>query len=113
VRTIDGYQGKEKDVIIVSFARSNLTWSLGMMEDVRRINVAITRARRSCCIVGDSNTFSYDENYEILLKGLRKKRCVVSLRDYKLAMEAEGYPVDDIQGALLKFESLFEKSWNF
>ena len=84
-----------------------------MMEDVRRINVAITRARRSCCIVGDSNTFSYDENYEILLKGLRKKRCVVSLRDYKLAMEAEGYPVDDIQGALLKFESLFEKSWNF
>jgi len=45
VRTIDGYQGKEKDVIIVSMARSNLSWDLGMMDDVRRINVAITRAK--------------------------------------------------------------------
>ena len=97
VRTIDGYQGKEKDVIIVSFARSNLSWALGMMSDVRRINVAITRARRLCCIVGDSNTFSYNENYETMLKGLRKKRCVLSLREYKQQMDSEGYYTDDIQ----------------
>ena len=101
VRTIDGYQGKEKDVIIISFARSNCSFNLGMMEDVRRINVAITRARRLCCIVGDSNTFSYDENYEVLLKGLRKKKCVVSLRQFQRAMEDEGYEVEDFQGSFI------------
>jgi len=76
-------------------ARSNETWSLGMMEDVRRINVAITRARRHCCLVGDSATFSYDENYEVLLKGLRKKRCVIPLKDYQDVMTSEGFEVED------------------
>ena len=90
-------KGKEKDVIIVSFARCNTTWDLGMMDDVRRINVAITRARRLCCIVGDSKTFSYDENYEILLKGLKKKRCVVNLRDYQKLLINEGFNTENIE----------------
>jgi len=97
VRTIDGYQGKEKDVIIVSMARSNLSWDLGMMDDVRRINVAITRAKRHCCLIGDSQTFSYDENYEILLKGLKKKNCVVSLRSFQQKMEDEGFDFGPVE----------------
>ena len=103
VRTIDGYQGKEKDVIIVSFARCNTTWDLGMMDDVRRINVAITRARRLCCIVGDTNTFSYDENYALLIKGLKKKKCVVPLREYQQIMQKEGFQIDNVEGSL-KFD---------
>ena len=84
-------------------ARSNETWSLGMMEDVRRINVAITRARRHCCLVGDSATFSYDENYEVLLKGLRKKKCVIPLKDYQDVMTSEGFEVEDYKGSRSKF----------
>ena len=90
-------------------ARSNESWSLGMMEDVRRINVAITRARRSCCLVGDSNTFSYDENYEVLLKGLRKKKCVIPLKDYQDVMQTEGFQVEDYKGALKKLDFLIFK----
>ena len=56
VSTIDGYQGREEDIIIISMVRSNNVCEIGFLGDDRRINVAITRARMQTIIVGDSET---------------------------------------------------------
>ena len=58
VDTVDAFQGREKDVIIVSLVRSNAAQQLGFLEDLRRLNVAITRPRRHLFVVGDSATLS-------------------------------------------------------
>ncbi|MFZ5438667.1 MAG: AAA domain-containing protein [Myxococcota bacterium] len=58
VDTVDAFQGREKEVIIVSLVRSNAEQQLGFLEDLRRLNVAITRPRRHLFVVGDSATLS-------------------------------------------------------
>jgi ATP-dependent RNA/DNA helicase IGHMBP2 len=56
VDTVDGFQGREKEAVIVSLVRSNETGELGFLADIRRINVAITRARKKLIVIGDSAT---------------------------------------------------------
>lgn len=63
-RTVDGFQGKEKEVIILSLVRSNPMGKIGFLNDRRRLNVAITRARRKLIVVGDAATLSRDRVYE-------------------------------------------------
>lgn len=56
IDTIDGFQGREKEAIIVDLVRSNDEGALGFLKDTRRMNVALTRARRALMVVGDSAT---------------------------------------------------------
>jgi superfamily I DNA and/or RNA helicase len=56
IGTVDGFQGREKEVIVVDLVRSNDLGEIGFLSDVRRMNVALTRARRFLVIVGDSAT---------------------------------------------------------
>lgn len=58
VNTVDGFQGQERDVIVISLVRSNAKGDIGFLRDLRRINVAITRARMKLIIIGDSATLS-------------------------------------------------------
>ncbi|KAI9331222.1 AAA domain-containing protein [Obelidium mucronatum] len=53
IGTVDSFQGAEKEAILLSLVRSNATGELGFLEDERRLNVAMTRARRHLCVVGD------------------------------------------------------------
>ena len=58
VRTVDGYQGQESEVVILSMVRSNRRGRVGFLSDDRRINVAVTRARRQVVVIGDTATLS-------------------------------------------------------
>lgn len=67
ISTIDSVQGQEEDTIIISLTRSNDDQNIGFLKDYRRTNVAISRARFQCIIVGDSSTLGNDSFYKELL----------------------------------------------
>ena len=58
VGSVDGFQGREKEAIVISLVRSNDEHNVGFLEEDRRTNVAITRARRHVCVIADSATIS-------------------------------------------------------
>ena len=58
VNTIDSFQGQERDIVYISMARSNEQGTIGFLSDIRRMNVAMTRARKKLVVVGDSATIS-------------------------------------------------------
>ncbi|XP_078429994.1 DNA-binding protein isoform X2 [Wolffia australiana] len=60
ISTVDGFQGREKEAIIISMVRSNQKKEVGFLSERRRINVAVTRARRQCCVICDTETVSQD-----------------------------------------------------
>ena len=63
VNTVDGFQGQERDVIVISMVRDNENGSVGFLRDLRRMNVAITRARMKLIIVGNIETLSHNDFY--------------------------------------------------
>ena len=70
INTVDGFQGQERDIIIISLVRSNEQGQIGFLRDLRRMNVAITRARMKLIIMGDSETMTkhpfYHKLYEYI-----------------------------------------------
>lgn len=67
VSTIDSFQGQERDIIYISLTRSNADASIGFLSEVRRMNVAMTRARKKLVMVGDSATLAGSGFYEDLI----------------------------------------------
>src|SRR5207302_1685834 len=65
---VDGFQGREKEAVVVSLVRSNPAGELGFVADIRRINVALTRARKKLIVVGDSATIARHPFHEGLVK---------------------------------------------
>ena len=63
IDTVDGFQGREKEVIIVTMVRSNDRREIGFLADTRRTNVALTRARRKLIVIGDSATLASHQFY--------------------------------------------------
>ncbi|THH27192.1 hypothetical protein EUX98_g6997 [Antrodiella citrinella] len=66
IGTVDSMQGREKDAVIISLVRSNdkpMKRSVGFLKDKRRLNVAMTRAKRHLCVVGDSSTVQHGSGY--------------------------------------------------
>ena len=66
VNTVDGFQGQERDIIVISLVRSNDEGQIGFLRDLRRMNVAITRARMKLIILGDAQTMTRHPFYRKL-----------------------------------------------
>jgi superfamily I DNA and/or RNA helicase len=64
VNTIDSFQGQERDIVYISMTRSNTENNIGFLSDIRRMNVAMTRARKKLVVIGDSATLSQLSFYE-------------------------------------------------
>lgn len=67
IGSIDGFQGRENEAVIISLVRSNEEGEIGFLADTRRMNVALTRARRKLIVIGDSATIGGDPFYANLL----------------------------------------------
>ena len=68
VNTVDGFQGQERDIIVISLVRSNDEGQIGFLRDLRRMNVGITRARMKLIIIGDKDTMTQHPFYRELWK---------------------------------------------
>ena len=89
VNTVDGFQGQERDVIIISLVRSNDEGQIGFLRDLRRMNVAITRARMKVIILGDKDTMTHHPFYRRLWRYIRRLS----------AHEEQGYAYDADDGS--------------
>lgn len=68
INTIDGFQGQERDIVYISLVRSNADNNIGFLTDIRRMNVAITRAKMKLIVIGDSATLSQQTFYDNFIK---------------------------------------------
>ncbi len=68
IDSVDGFQGREKEAVVISLVRSNRQGEIGFLQDVRRMNVAMTRARRRLLVVGDSATLSGHPFYRRMIE---------------------------------------------
>ena len=68
VRTVDGFQGQERDIICISLTRSNDNGDIGFLADTRRMNVALTRAKKKLIVFGDSATLANHSFYKNFLE---------------------------------------------
>lgn len=73
VNTVDGFQGQERDIIVISLVRSNADGQIGFLGDLRRMNVAITRARMKLIILGDRETLTRHSFYNRLWEYCNKE----------------------------------------
>jgi superfamily I DNA and/or RNA helicase len=72
VNTIDSFQGQERDIVYISLTRSNAEGAIGFLSDIRRMNVAMTRARKKLVVIGDSATLSSLGFYEEFINYTQK-----------------------------------------
>ena len=84
IHTIDSFQGQEKDIIYISLTRNNAQQQIGFLADVRRMNVAMTRAKKKLIVIGDSSTIGQHPFYKEFLD------YVSDLDAYKSIWEFEG-----------------------
>ncbi|XP_047938068.1 probable helicase MAGATAMA 3 isoform X1 [Salvia hispanica] len=73
INTVDGFQGREKDVAIFSCVRANDNQAIGFVKDYRRMNVGITRARSSVLVVGSASTLRGDDHWKNLIENAEKR----------------------------------------
>ncbi|KAJ2055726.1 hypothetical protein GGI17_006542, partial [Coemansia sp. S146] len=78
IGSVDAFQGREKEAVVLSMVRSNHGKEVGFLKDVRRMNVALTRARRHLCIIADSSTVSEGDPFlKALFTHLKAKALVI------------------------------------
>ena len=73
INTVDGFQGQERDIILISLVRANAEGQIGFLRDLRRMNVAITRARMKLIILGDTSTLTQHPFYRKLYRFIEKE----------------------------------------
>lgn len=84
IDTVDGFQGREKEAVIITLVRSNPSGEIGFLADTRRTNVALTRARRALRIIGDSSTLGGHPFYSQLIDYFQEQQA------YRTVWELDG-----------------------
>lgn len=84
VETVDGFQGQERDFIILSLVRSNDESEIGFLNDKKRLNVAITRCRKGLIVIGDAENFRKNRFYSEFFKFLNQSAEVVDPETFNL-----------------------------
>lgn len=82
ISTIDGFQGQERDVLFISLVRSNSESQIGFLKDYRRMNVALTRAKKKLVVIGDSATIGNDKFYGAFVDYTQEKNIYHSVFEY-------------------------------
>ncbi len=82
IDTVDGFQGQERDLILISLVRSNDKGEIGFLSDSRRMNVALTRAKRKLIVVGDSATLGNHPFYKAFLQYAENQNIYRSVYEY-------------------------------
>ena len=72
IDTVDGFQGREKEAVLISLVRSNAEGEIGFLGDQRRMNVAMTRAKRKLIVIGDSTTLGNHAFFARMLEYFEK-----------------------------------------
>ncbi len=83
VHTVDGFQGREKDLIIISLVRSNKNKNIGFLSDEKRLNVSLTRAKKHLIIIGDRENFSKNKIFNELWSFIKEEGRYLKLKDGK------------------------------
>jgi len=77
IDSVDGFQGREKELVIISLVRSNPHDNVGFLSDLRRLNVALTRAKRKLIVIGDSDTVGAEQTYQDFIEYASARGCYV------------------------------------
>eukprot|EP01029_Cantina_marsupialis_P001550 TRINITY_DN1133_c0_g1_i1.p1 TRINITY_DN1133_c0_g1~~TRINITY_DN1133_c0_g1_i1.p1 ORF type:complete len:263 (-),score=85.64 TRINITY_DN1133_c0_g1_i1:76-864(-) len=81
VNTVDGFQGREKDIIIFSCVRAATNMGIGFLKDQRRLNVALTRAKSSVWIIGSAGALKQDRLWSDLIDDATQRNCFLRIGD--------------------------------
>ena len=87
VDTLDGIQGREKELVLVSLTRNNPEGNIGFLKDLKRLNVSITRARRKLIIISDSRTVCTDETYNSFYDFVSHQRIIIPIDQVKKTID--------------------------
>ncbi|XP_044115960.1 DNA-binding protein SMUBP-2 [Neovison vison] len=98
IKSVDGFQGREKEAVVLSFVRSNRKGDVGFLAEDRRINVAVTRARRHVAVVCDSRTVSSHAFLKTLLGHFTEHGEVRTAFEYLDDIVPENYSHEGSQG---------------
>jgi hypothetical protein len=101
IASVDGFQGREKEVILFSTVRANNKGKVGFLSDWRRLNVAITRARRGLIIVGDKTTLMNDPHWAAWINWVDSIGAIRNVEDFNFPT-----PSDETQNNLIKEENI-------
>ncbi len=83
INTVDAFQGQERDIIIISLTRSNDDGEIGFLSNIKRMNVAMTRARHQLVIIGDSSTLCSHPFYDEMVQFFQKNDQYRSVFEYQ------------------------------